>query len=409
MSVHLERARLLLQQHRPAEAEHEAGLALAQTPDQPRAHALLALSRLEQDKREPALEAARAAVGLAPDSPYYHYVLALVQHRTAHNKEALASVQEAIRLDPEDADHFSLQAAIQLNLHDWNAALASADQALALDPEHVAASNFRSMALVRLGRKAEAMATVGGTLARDPESAFSHANQGWNCLHHNDPRQAQEHFREALRLDPDLDYARDGMLEALKARNPVYRGMLAYFLWMGRQSGRLRAAVIVAFVLVTMFVGGLADTYPILWVPMLLIYLFVYLTWTADVAFNLLLLLDRFGRHVLRPAQRTGAFCYGGVMLAALGCLAAAFMVKPGSSVFIAFLVLLAVSICVAVTFRRGGRNRWIFGAATVGLAGLGLTGCYLLTTDAERGHAALDLFRNGFFWLQILTFILRE
>jgi predicted Zn-dependent protease len=78
MSVHLDRARLLLAQSRPADAERETMLALAQQPDSPQALALLALSRIEQDKRKEALEAAREAVGLAPDQPFLHYVHAHV-------------------------------------------------------------------------------------------------------------------------------------------------------------------------------------------------------------------------------------------------------------------------------------------------------------------------------------------
>ena len=37
-----------------------------------------------------------------------------------------------------------------------------------------------------------------------------------------------------------LDWARVGMIEALKARNPVYRLLLLYFLWMSRLARRAR-------------------------------------------------------------------------------------------------------------------------------------------------------------------------
>ena len=92
------------------------------------------------------------------------------------------------------------------------------------------------MALVQLGRKDEAQQTLGSALANDPENALTHANQGWALLHRGDHAKALEHFREALRIDPELDWARAGIVEALKARHLIYRVMLRFFLWMGRQS-----------------------------------------------------------------------------------------------------------------------------------------------------------------------------
>src|SRR4051812_22875701 len=180
MSAHLQRAELLLAQSRAADAERESMLALAAQPENPHALALLALSRIEQDKRDAALDAARDAVGLAPDTPYLHYVHAHVLHRIDRSEDAFRAVQEALRLNPAEADYFSLLASIELSRRRWPAALEAAEQALALNAEHVGASNLRAMALVRLGRKTEAMQTVDFALHRAPEDAFSHANQGWN-------------------------------------------------------------------------------------------------------------------------------------------------------------------------------------------------------------------------------------
>ncbi len=50
--------------------------------------------------------------------------------------------------------------------------------------------------------------TLGSALANDPENALTHANQGWALLHRGDHERALEHFREALRIDPELEWAR---------------------------------------------------------------------------------------------------------------------------------------------------------------------------------------------------------
>jgi tetratricopeptide (TPR) repeat protein len=407
MTAHLERAQLLLAQSRPADAERESMLALSTQPDNPQALALLALSRIEQDKREPALEAARAAVGVAPDAPYLHYVHALVLHRMDRGDEAFRTAQEALRLDPHDADYFSLLASIELGRRRWPAALEAAEQALGLNPEHVGATNLRAMALVRLGRKAEAMTTVDYALHRAPEDAFSHANQGWNCLHQNDPTRAQEHFREALRLQPDLEYAREGMLEALKARNPIYRVMLAYFLWLGRQSARFQWGFIIGIYFGSRLARSLSQSQPHLnwlWWPLIgLFYAFVYLSWTAQPMFNLLLCFNRFGRQVLSRDQRIGASWFGGVFALMLACLIG--WLTTGSAIgLFGGAVFAALSICVAATFGKTGRNRAILGGVTLLLAAVATLAMVLKLNGSEADAGLVVVFAAGFFGFQILA-----
>jgi tetratricopeptide (TPR) repeat protein len=407
MSAHLERARLLLAQFRPADAELESMIALSQQPDDPQALALLALSRLEQGKKELAHDAARNAVGLAPEEPFYHSVHAHVLRDMERSEEAFRAAQEALRLDPGDADHFSLLASIELFRNRWPAALEAAERALALNPEHVGAANLRAMALVRLGRKAEAMQSVDYALHRAPDDAFSHANQGWNCLHRNEPRKAQEHFREALRLNPELEYARDGMLEALKARNPVYRAMLAYFLWLGRQSSRFQWAFILGIFFAVNMTRSVSESQPEmkwLWFPLLgLFYTFVYLSWTAQPMFNLMLRFDRFGRHVLSPDQRRAANWFGGVFALAVGSVVWWLTTKNENGFYCA-IVFAILSICVAATFSRTGRHRVILATSTAVLAALAAGAGLLTMANNSAGMVLITAFTLGFIAFQLIA-----
>lgn len=410
MSAHLERAQLLLEQSRPADAENEAMQALAIDPAQPAALAVLALSRAAQSKHDAALGAAQEAVGLAPDAPYIHYVHGFVLHRMDREEDAFRAVQESLRLDPHNPESFSLLASVELTRRRWPAALDAAERALEIDAEHVDAANLRAMALVRLGRKDEAMATVDFALNRAPEDAFSHANQGWNCLHQGDPRRAQDHFREALRLAPGLEYAREGMLEALKARNPVYRALLAYFLWMGRQSNRFQWAFIVGIYFGTRMIRGLAATQPDMkwvWWPLLgLLYAFVYLSWTANPMFNLLLRFDRFGRHVLSPDQRIATNWFGaafGLMIAAL----AWWLVQDDITGLSAAIALAFLSVCVAATFARTGRHRKILASYTLALVAVCAAGSLLALFQNQLAAVFVPVFVLGFLGFQILSNVL--
>lgn len=410
-SPHLARAQLLLAQSRPADAEREIMLALAHRPDDVSALAILALSRSEQQKGPEALTAAETAIGLAPDNAYLHFVHALTLHRLDRETDALRAITEAQRLDPQDPDIFALRASIDLARRNWPAALDAAEQALALNPEHIDAANLRAMALVRLGRKEEATATVDFALHRAPENALSHANQGWNCLHRNDPRRAQEHFREALRLQPDLEYARNGMLEALKARNPVYRVMLAYFLWLGRLSGKLQAAFIIGAWLGGRVVRGLAASQPqlgwLLWPLLALFYAFIYLSWTAVPMFNLLLRFDRFGRHVLSSDQRTATNWFGATFFAALASLAW-WLARDSDWAFLSAILLAVLSVCVAGTFNRSGNNRKILAGITAVLAALAAGLMALLATDHSAGLVLINFFTLGFIGFQITANVLK-
>jgi tetratricopeptide (TPR) repeat protein len=251
--------------------------------------------------------AARQAVSSAPDEPFAHYAMAIVLRERRRYAEAAAAVNQAIALDPYSPSQFALLSQVRVDQHEWSAALTAADQGLAIDPEHAACVNLRAIALVHLGRRDEAATAVKGALDKDPANAVTHANQGWTCLHQNDPKRAMEHFREALRLDASNEWARAGIVEAMKARNPIYRVMLAYFLWMSRLSGRTQSAIVLGGWFGQQALRGAARTNPALEpyvLPIIILYgLFVWMTWLAQPLFNLLLRLSRYGRLALSREQ----------------------------------------------------------------------------------------------------------
>lgn len=405
MSAHLQRAELLLDQARPTEAEREVTLALAGDPENPHAHSLLARSLLAQKRGREAIEAARKAVALAPDIAYHHIVLGYALLEADRRKEALATANAALALDPEDSSVFALRSSVHFALRDWSRALEDAEAALGLDPENVHAFNLRSVALTQLGRHDEAHRSGDFALHRAPENGMAHATKGWACLHQGDPTGAQEHFREALRLEPDLEYARQGMLEALKARNPLYRGLLAYFLWMGRQSTRIQWV----FILVTLFglraIRSVAENNPglgvVLWPIVVLCYAFIYLSWTAGPMFNLLLRFNRFGRLVLSRDERLGSAIFGCslVPIAAGGIWWAT---GGGTVAIFAIIVAAMLSVCVAATVVSEGRPRCILGWATAALTALG--GAGVAAAAADRGSMMISLFFLGFLGFQFLA-----
>jgi tetratricopeptide (TPR) repeat protein len=299
---------LLYLQARYDQAAQELHGVLAETPNDARAHALLGLCLMRQDKLKEAQAEADQAVGLAPDSSFTHYTRSVVlQHRRRY-AEAEKAIREALQLDSANADNYSQLSVVLYQQKKWQEALDASLEGLKFEPDHAGCNNLRTMALTELGDAQAAIATADSALARDPDDEYAHASKGWALLHERKPKEALEHFREALRLDPNLAYAQHGVIEALKARNIIYRWMLAYFLWMGRLDDRAKWGVILGGYFGMRILRNIGDSNPQLqpwFLPIQIAYLmFVVLTWFAVPFFNLLLRFNRFGRLALPREQR---------------------------------------------------------------------------------------------------------
>lgn len=409
MDPHLNRALLLLEQSRYELAEQELWQTLAREPDDPLAHAVLGLCLAEREQFADATREAEQAVHLAPDVAYCHFVHAKVLHHRNHHDEARAAIEEAIRLDPEDADYRAQRSAIAYDRRDWQTALDAAEAGLASEPEHVGCSNLRAMALVKLGRRGEADRALNATLAKEPDNALSHANLGWSLLESGDSKRAMEHFREALRLDPELEWARLGIVESLKARHFIYALMLRYFLWMSRLSGGARWGIVLGAWFGFRIVSSISRSNPELapWLlPLIIAYLgFVFLSWTAAPLFNLLLRLNRFGRLALSREQIVASNWIGGCVLVSLLAVGAFFATGGAWSVVLAIEAILLVPPLAGLFATDFGWPRRTMLAATLALAAVGVAqlGMVVLATG-EPELGLLSLYVLGAFAASILA-----
>lgn len=400
ISPEFNRALVLQRQGRHEMAERELRKHLAGEADDAIAHAALAVSLLEQKKRDEAEREAREAVGRAPDHPFVHAVLARVLSDRNRDDDAAVAIAEAVRLDPGDADHHAFRGVIELDRGRWADALAAAETALALDPVHVVAANVRGMALVKLGRAAEAGEAIDAALTRAPDDATTHANRGWTLLEQGRREEAMKHFRESLRLDPEGEWARAGMIEAIKAGNPLYAIVLRYFLWMQKLGPGAQWGILMGGFFGSRLLSGIARGNPAVapWVtPLLVAYAgFAILTWLAVPLFNLTLFLHPFGRHALSVDQRRQATAVGVCVAAAVLGLAAGAVTGDVWRGILPGIVFGLLTIPVAAVFDcQAGWPRWAMAAvagvlATLGVASLaGLTGTLFLPEDGG-GRASL-------------------
>jgi len=400
MNPQLQRGLLLYQQSRYEFAENEFRQALATDPDDAYAHSMLSLCLVEREQFDPATAEAKQGVHLAPDEPFAHYALARVFSSRNHYAEALNAIQEAIRLDPSDADYFAALANIHVQEERWRDALQAAERGLEQDAEHVGCTNLRAIALVKLGRREEAGATIEEALKKAPENAFTHANQGWTYLNKGEPKKALEHFRESLRLDPANEWARHGIVEALKARNIIYAVMLKYFLWMARLSRGARWGIILGGYFGNQLLASMARSNPAIapWIlPLRILYItFAVMTWLAYPLFNLMLRMSRFGRLALLPEQIVESNWVGTSLLFALLSFSAYLVSDNWSPWLYATLVFGLMMLPLTGVFRCNvGWPRWTMIALTAALFLLGATAIGLAWRAATMGRAGIELART--------------
>lgn len=304
-NVHCREGDMWLERNRPEKAVDAYKKALAEEPDNGEAHARLALCLLAVEKLDESKEEAEAAIGLDPDDPMGHFALSLVLRALGRPKEAERAAGEVVRLWPESELGYGALAGALADRKKWEAALEAAEKGLDIDPGDEDCLKTRAFVLIQSGGGDRADFTLEAALRRNPEDSAAHALMGWSHLHKGRTADAVSEYTEALRLDPESDSAREGLVTAMKSRNPLYRLMLKWFLFQTRIKGRYIFAIMIGTIIARSFLRRMASQTPSLallfnglfWAMVG----FILLTWVAEPIFNLLLRLDRVGRNALSP------------------------------------------------------------------------------------------------------------
>jgi tetratricopeptide (TPR) repeat protein len=346
--------------------------ALAQEPND--AFALHQLAgcqwRISEARRE-ALRTIDQAIALEPNGAEHHVLRAFILCALDRPKEAVHSTQMALSLDPNDSYAHTAESQAYLQMENWPSAERAAREALALDADNSGAANQLAQALRLQNKQAENAAHLAGMLARDPEDAFTHANAGWAALQRGEHRAAEVHFREALRLDPDFDYAREGLLSSFRARSPLYRGYLKYCFAMARLNRGARWAVILGF-----YLGSRVAPYlPGGDILVVLYFLFVLWVWIARPVGNALLLFDRFARYALRRAEKIEAAAVSSCLVIGIAGLIASFALNWEAGLLFG-IGGVAIAFPLSLVFtNQSVLGRWIFGGIASLALGVGLLG----------------------------------
>lgn len=332
MDEQLKRAQILMQHRRYDEAEKILQSSLSQQPDNAYVLALYAELSIQQEKLDKAKLLIENAIGLAPEMGFLFYIKAKVHLEMEAYDEAETNLQLAIEKEPYDDDNYALLAAIKLARKQYQAALEIAEKALEINPQNIQGLNTRATALLKLDRKEDSFQTIDGVLREDPNNAFTHMNYGWNLLEKGDHRKALIHFQEALKYNPNLEYAKAGMVEALKANNIFYRAFLKYAFWIGNLTKKYQWGVVIGFYALFRVIKIIASQnqalLPILLPVMILLSLIAFSTWILSPVGNLFLRLNKYGKHILTKDEQISSTFVGISMLVSLAGLIGYFVMK---------------------------------------------------------------------------------
>ncbi|NLR64573.1 tetratricopeptide repeat protein [Chitinophaga varians] len=398
MAVLIQRAQLLLQQGRYQDALTTLKQHLSTSANDIDALFLLAICYLEMGKTEEGEQVVNNALSFAPDDDRFLYLKARLALNKNQYNEALLAISEAVAIHPYQADYFGMWSQILLFKKDYQGALQKAQEGLAIDPENLVCLNLRSNALFNLGKKEEAFSNLHEALEHNPENAYTHANLGWKWLEAGDHRKALEHFRESLKLDPNQQWAKSGMVQAMKARYWLYRQFLNYAFFMGRQKAGMQWLIIVGIFIFTQIASKVF--FPLY----VLLALAALSTWLIVPVSNLFLRLNPYGRYALTPQQIRVSTMVGCLLLVALLAAAAYWITAiPG---------LLAVAICSGVLLLpvssmyapESKKNKKIFRIYTLVLAVIGLLGITFAFITNDYANIFVAVMLIGVFLYQLLA-----
>ncbi|HRQ89501.1 MAG TPA: tetratricopeptide repeat protein [Bacteroidia bacterium] len=361
---------LLQEQGRLEEAEACFHGVLAREPDNDFVYSRLALCQMSQEgKRRQALDTIREAIKRNADEPFYHAVSSLILSDLHRGKEALEAADRAISLAPDDSFCVATKARAWCAMERWAEGEEWSRRALALDADNHLAANLLAHTLRLQGKGELGAEAVERLLAADPEDSLAHVNAGWSALQRGDRVRAETHFREALRLDPNFDAAREGLIESFRARSPFYRAYLAYCFYMQRFTGGRQWLIIIGiYIAYRVLQKTLKTVSPLLAGLLAAAWLMLVLwIWLAPGVGNFLILLDRSARLALKRSERRQGLAVGGGLGLGLVAVAAGWA-TPYSPATVGGIGLIASTVPAALAFDNDSRaGRWVFGA----LAGL--------------------------------------
>jgi tetratricopeptide (TPR) repeat protein len=219
----IQRAQLLMQARRWADAAKMLSSVLASDPSDVRARCMLAQCYLNLGLPQRTLTEANTAIGYEPNAEWAHRLRALALMRMRHGKQAMAAAREAVRISPATVAPHILLSQVALQCKDMKLARAAALRAREIDP--VGAATHLTLGNVEMKARnySAAEASFREALRLDPQDPAAVNNLG-NALKRQGKRsEALSLYANAARLDPRMQAPRTNALSLVVESAPEAR------------------------------------------------------------------------------------------------------------------------------------------------------------------------------------------
>ena len=171
----------------------------------------LALALLQKHEPARATRELRVAVRLKPDNALGHIALGEALGELEQNEAAVEEFKLALKAEPKSVPALDGLAKALIAQKRYSAAIAYLKDA----PTDPLLQDDLAVAYSSSGDVAEAVKLLEGLVQQDPTSADRRARLGIAYTQESQFRQAEDEFREALRLDPSNDVTRLSYVKAL--------------------------------------------------------------------------------------------------------------------------------------------------------------------------------------------------
>jgi tetratricopeptide (TPR) repeat protein len=374
MGKHFDRAEILYEQQRYDLAITELQQELAIDPDDGDAYCLWGRCLTAQKKYEEALIQLKQAIYLEPERSDFYHALSHYYLMQDILEKAMIEIKEAIRLNPQEPQHIFCLAAILyeegkqwehqtsldrkisdlFNPHAqndravacWESALNLLAESRQLNPEEINYVNLQTILLEKLNRSVSANRNIEEAISLNPENPIALKDYGWLLLQRGEYIKSTSYFRDALRIAPNLEPAKNGLLEALRSRLQIYRWVSATHKIPNTNFSLAQLSIALFFGSLLMSFVFLGVLQPILkpYLPSLIILIFNRLSvliglfsvicclasLVAPYMFNWFLQFNDLGRQILTQVDIIRSSILGVAILTGIGFIIVAFFSPVG-------------------------------------------------------------------------------
>ena len=317
---HLSKIQLLIERNKLDLAQQQITEALTTYPDSGTLFGLQAEVYFKKNQNKKAKSAIDTALGLDPEDDYLYLLKSQIWLQLGYYNEALMAIDEAINYNPESATYYGAKAEILIMKKQFAEAEKFAAKGLELDPEDLLSNNMLSMAHTKLGQADEAYERLESMLTDDPENSLTQANTGYHFLQQGNVKKAKEHFAVALQDDPNFEFARAGMLEAIKATNWLYRKLLMFSFWMEKLGSKNKWFFLIGLIVIVKLLPVLLPFYLV----------FVFWTWFTGPVSDVMLYFDQYGKYLMTKKTLILTEINIGMIVIALVCVILGITVDNG-------------------------------------------------------------------------------